>query len=175
MIFHVVLLVFLESFIALGADPSAGGWKQISNLPVCVLPRDDGYGNLQYAGESKLVGALKLKYESGHIRCVSNEAYDSRWGCAKAETAKLNIIVTDDYDHVIFPLPEFIKEKNGMWYYMPLADAEYSDELVFADFGHPFYLQKSGILRFWYGEDLKNYGESDNQGQVCFHVLALFI
>lgn len=53
---------------ALAADPSAGGWKQISNIPVCVKARGDGYGHLLYYGESKFVGAFKLKYESGEIR-----------------------------------------------------------------------------------------------------------
>ena len=52
----------------LAADPSAGGWKQISHIPVCVKARDNGYGHLLYYGESKLVGALKLKYASGEIR-----------------------------------------------------------------------------------------------------------
>ena len=51
----------------------------------------------------------------------------------------------------------------------------YSDELVFADFARPFYLKKNDEMRFWYGEDLKKYGDKDNQGQVCFNVLVLFV
>ncbi|KAL9982508.1 hypothetical protein ACROYT_G004558 [Oculina patagonica] len=175
MILQVILFVFVGSVLA--KDPSHGGWKQISvAVPVCVKPRDDGYGHLSYHGESKLVSALKLKYVSGDIRCKSNEVYNSRWGCAEQTKYPLNIIVTDASNHVIFPLPEFIKNKAaGMWYYMPLVDAEWSDELVFADFGHPFYLKEGDKLRFWYGEDLMKYADKDNQGQVCFQVLALFV
>ena len=55
-------------------DPSANEWKQISMFPICVKARDNGYGHLQYLGESKLVGALKLKHKSGHIRCVDSSA-----------------------------------------------------------------------------------------------------
>lgn len=50
------------------ADPSDGVWRKISHLPVCVKARDEGYGFLQYYGESKLLGALKLLYVSGEIR-----------------------------------------------------------------------------------------------------------
>lgn len=56
------------------------------------------------------------------IRCVSNEAYNSNWGCARRKNP-LNIIVTDQDNHVIYPLKEFIMEPAGMWYYMPLVDA----------------------------------------------------
>lgn len=50
------------------SDPSAGVWTKISHLPVCVKARDNGYGFLQYYGESKLLGGLKLQYVSGEIR-----------------------------------------------------------------------------------------------------------
>ena len=50
------------------SDPSAGVWTKISHLPVCVKARDEGYGFLQYYGESKLLGGLKLQYVSGEIR-----------------------------------------------------------------------------------------------------------
>ena len=50
-----------------------------------------------------------------------------------------------------------------------------SDELVFANFADPLYLKKNDRLRFWYGEDLTDNGEDDNQGNVCFDVYALFI
>ena len=73
-----------------------------------------------------IIHLLALKFNVGYFcivsnRCTSNEAYDSRWGCA-TKKYPLNIIVTDEANHVIFPLPEFIKQSAGMWYYMPLVD-----------------------------------------------------
>ena len=56
-----------------------------------------------------------------------------------------------------------------------LSFIRHSTEIVFEDFCHPFYLQQYGKLRFWYGEDLKKHNDTDNQGQVCFDVLSLFI
>lgn len=172
MIFQIFLLTSVGRSFA--QDTSAGGWKQISTIPVCVTPRDNGYGNMMYYQESKLVAALKLKFHSGQIRCSDNEAYNSKWGCGDSRTYPLNIIVTDESNHVIFPLPQYIKA-NGMWYYLPLVDPIYSDELVFVDFAHPLYLKEFDRLRFWYGEDLSKTDYMDNQGRVCFHVLARFM
>ncbi|KAM7442798.1 hypothetical protein ABFA07_008268 [Porites harrisoni] len=176
MIFYIILLAFIGLPMVKGQDPSAGVWTKISHLPVCVKARDNGYGFLQYYGESKLLGGLKLQYVSGEIRCVSNEAHNSRWGCS-GRAQPLNIIITDETNHVIFPLPEIIKNSagSGLWYSLPFVNEVYSDELVFANFGQPLYLPKDEKLRFWYGDDLKNHSEGDNQGQVCFHVFALFM
>ncbi|XP_058967575.1 uncharacterized protein [Pocillopora verrucosa] len=171
MIFKFLFIVTISSVIANAQQED--DWKQLSLFPVCVRPRDKGYGHLQYHGKSKLVAALKLKHQTGKIRCTNNEAFDSNWGCAKENG--FNIIVTDESNHVIYPREELIKDSSGMWYYLPLADAIDSTEIVFEDFCHPFYLQQYGKLRFWYGEDLKKHSDTDNQGQVCFDVLALFI
>ncbi|PFX24808.1 uncharacterized protein LOC111331107 [Stylophora pistillata] len=171
MIFTFIYIVTIGSVIA--NDPPADGWKQITFSPVCVNARDNGYGRLQYIGKGQLVAALKLKHQRGKIRCATDEAYNSNWGCDKDNG--FNIIVTDRSNHVIYPLKEFIKESSGMWYYIPLADAVHSTEIVFTDFSHPFYLKQGGELRFWYGEDLKKHHHTDNQGQVCFDVLALYV
>ena len=69
----------------------------------------------------------------------------------------------------------FLERLKGAVYLSELFLLRYSDELVFANFGQPLYLPKDEKLRFWYGDDLKNHSEGDNQGQVCFHVFALFM
>ena len=53
---------------------------------------------------------------------------------------------------------------------MPGVDESYSKELVFTNFGVPFYLEKHRELRIWCGEDLKNKNDGDNQGRVCVDV-----
>ena len=49
------------------------------------------------------------------------------------------------------------------------------NELVFTDFAKPFYFQRGSELRIWYGEDLKNSDDADNQGRVCVDVYARFV
>ena len=59
----------VSTYTWFAAAPSLPERNKISKTqPVCVEPRDDGYGHLQYDGEDILVVALKLKYESGAIR-----------------------------------------------------------------------------------------------------------
>ena len=125
-----------------------------------------------------LVGALKLVYKSGQVRCVSDVAYNSRWGCHGYSSFKaypLNVIITDRQDNVIFPLQQFIKHGSGLWYTMPVVDDKHSDELVFSSFDYPLYLHPYMELRVWFGEDLKNWAESDNQGRVCVDVFGYVI
>ena len=125
-----------------------------------------------------LVGALKLVYRSGEVRCVSDVAYNSRWGCHGYSSFKaypLNVIITDRRDNVIFPLQQFIKHGSGLWYTMPVVDDKHSDELVFSNFDYPLYLHPYMELRVWFGEDLKNWSESDNQGRVCVDVFGYVI
>ncbi|KAJ7383252.1 hypothetical protein OS493_029657 [Desmophyllum pertusum] len=61
----------------------------------------------------------------------------------------------------------FIKHSAGLWYDMPVVEDTYSDELVFSNFDFPLYLQPHMELRIWFGEDLKNWSETDNQCRVC--------
>ena len=125
-----------------------------------------------------LVGALKLSYRKGQVRCVSDVSYNSRWGCHGYSSFKaypLNVIITDKHNNMIFPLQQFIKHSAGLWYDMPVVDDKYSDDLVFSNFEFPLYLQPHMELRIWFGEDLKNWAEGDNQGRVCVDVYAYVI
>ena len=125
-----------------------------------------------------LLGALKLTYRGGEVRCVSDVAYNSRWGCHGHNSYRahpLNVVITDKQNNRIFPLQQFIKHNSGLWYDMPVVDDKYSDELVFSNFEYPLYLQPHMELRIWFGEDLMNWSESDNQGRVCADVYGYVI
>ena len=55
---------------------------------------------------------------------------------------------------------------------MPVLDDKHSGELVFSNFDHPLYLHPYMELRVWFGEDLRNWSESDNQGRACVDVFV---
>ena len=114
--------------------------------------------------QGMLLGALKLAYRSGHVWCVSNVAHDSLRGChgySSLRSYPLNVVITDKYNNVIFPLNQslnhFIKHSAGLWYNMPAVDENHTDELVFSNFEYPLYLSPFMELRIWFGEDLKNW------------------
>ena len=177
----VIVSRFKISHYCLNFSEGEAAWYQINHghHPVCFETRNNRPGQVTYRGaQGMLVGALKLVYRSGEVRCVSDVAYNSRWGCHGYSFLKaypLNVIITDRHGNVIFPLQQFIKHGSGLWYTMPVVDDKHSDELVFSNFDYPLYLHPNMELRVWFGEDLKNWAESDNQGRVCVDVFAYVI
>ncbi|XP_020917853.1 uncharacterized protein LOC110255136 [Exaiptasia diaphana] len=183
----IVLFSFFATFLVFtpclsqGQVTKSGGnqvWKQINLLPVCFEGRGDKPGELTYLLDGTMVGAMKLVYKSGSIRCAHSEAYKSRWGCYHFSHPSiykhpLNIIVTDVAKNKVYPLDKHIApgwSKPGLWYYLPFTDSLHSNELVFTNYLDPFYLPQYGRLQIWYGEDLKNWYDSDNVGRVCVDV-----
>ena len=69
----------------------------------------------------------------------------------------------------------FDLRNGGLWYWYPFVTDSNSKDIVFTDFARPFYLPQYEQLRIWYGEDLKNWHETDNQGRVCVNVYAKFV
>ncbi|XP_028516101.1 uncharacterized protein LOC110243266, partial [Exaiptasia diaphana] len=174
---HLKCLNIASVFFSARSEPSAKGWKRLNLHPVCFEARGDRYGSLISYADYGLVVAVKLEYVSGEVRCVSNTAYNSRWGCGHYGSYinhPLNVVVTDRHNHVIFPKKEFIVN-GGLWYWQPFVSDSNSRDIVFADFSTPFYLPPFEQIRVWYGEDLKNWSEHDNQGRVCINVYAKFM
>lgn len=150
-------------------------WQQINLGPVCFHANGRRPGTLQYTGDAgKLMAAMKLVYRSGKVRCDSKVAFESRWGCYHHPDYvrhPLNVIVTDQHDHIIYPDEKFFKN-GGLWYYLPFVDALHSDELVFTNYDNPFYISSKVTIKIWYGEDLRNWRAADNGGKVCVDVYA---
>ncbi|XP_068757776.1 uncharacterized protein [Montipora capricornis] len=170
-------VVRLEFFVQIRSEAT---WSKINyGRSVCFETRNGRPGYVVYRGaQGILLGAMKLKYTGGHVRCVSQVAYNSRWGCHDQSTFKnypLNVVIADKHNNVIFPLKRFIKHSAGMWYNMSMVDEKHTDELVFSNFEYPLYVERHMELRIWYGEDLKNWFEKDNQGRVCVDVYGYII
>lgn len=149
-------------------------WSKINLHPICFFASGKRPGELVWLGKSKLIGAIKLEYLEGSVRCATSSSYDSKWGCyQQPDTLQnpLNVVITDLANHVIFPLQKYIRNK-GLWYYLPATDPLYSKELVFTNYLDPFYLQAYSRLRIWYGEDLRDWYNKDNHGRVCVNVYA---
>ena len=65
-------------------------------------------------------------------------------------------------------------DESSHYYTIPGYDAQ-SSEIVFNDFPNPLHLSSDEELRLWYGEDLKDYAESDNNGTSCTDVFAKYL
>ncbi|XP_031550549.1 uncharacterized protein LOC116287973 [Actinia tenebrosa] len=148
-------------------------WQKINLLPVCFEAKGNKPGELTYLSSNVLVGAMKLVHQSGTIRCTANPAYDSKWGCnVPGSLNLLNVVVTDKHNNVVYPLQKYMSMNHagGLWYNLPFIHTLYSKELVFTNYLDPFFFPQHSTLKIWYGEDLKDYYESDNFGRVCVDV-----
>ena len=84
------------------------------------------------------------------------------------------MIVTDAKNRIIYPSPRMVTVSSSGWYKLPGYTSS-SPKLILTDFGNPKYLRTNEKLRIWYGEDLKNYTESDNHGSAWIEIYAYFI
>lgn len=149
-------------------------WAKINQIPVCFHAQGRRPGMFHYLGEGKLVGAIKLVFVRGSVRCAKDPKFSSRWGCYRHPDNfrhPLNVVITDADNHVIYPAEKYIMN-TGLWYYLPFTDAKSSYQLVYTDYANPFYLEKYATIKIWYGEDLMKYDNHDNRGRVCVHVWA---
>jgi hypothetical protein len=83
----------------------------MNQQPVCFRAKNNGHGSLRNFASAGLVAGIKLEYLSGEVRCVSLVEYNSRWGCSHYSLFKdypLNVIVTDQYDQILFPMKQNI-------------------------------------------------------------------
>ena len=172
-IFQLSLFAFYLIYTGNKSKPVAA-WAKINHFPVCFHARGQKPGTFHYLGDGRLVGAMKLVYQRGFVRCARKRVHNSRWGCYHhAESLKhpLNVLVTDADNNVVYPSEKYI-QNTGMWYYLPFTDAKFSKELVFTDYANPFYLANHTHIRIWYGEDMMQYKNCDNFGRVCVEVWA---
>lgn len=160
--------------IYFSSNPGQQIWQQINLGQVCFQAQGKRPGTFYYLGDGKLLAAMKLVWRSGTVRCVGNTAFNSHWGCYHHPSYikhPLNVVITDGNDNIIFPDEKYIKN-DGLWYYLPFTDALHSDEIVFTNYENPVYLSKGAEVKIWFGEDLKNWNNSDNSGRVCVDVYA---
>lgn len=160
--------------IYFSSNPGQQIWQQINLGQVCFQAQGKRPGTFYYLGDGKLLAAMKLVWRSGTVRCVGNTAFNSHWGCYHHPSYikhPLNVVITDGNDNIIFPDEKYIRN-DGLWYYLPFTDALHSDEIVFTNYENPVYLSKGAEVKIWFGEDLKNWNNSDNSGRVCVDVYA---
>ncbi|XP_031559478.1 uncharacterized protein LOC116295712 isoform X2 [Actinia tenebrosa] len=123
------------------------------------------------------ITAIKLVHLSGYLMCnVLQDSCKSNWGCAAYTTTRNNsyedrlyTIITDHQDHKILPKDEFIKSFVSLSYSLPGITSQ-SPELLFTNFTTPMNVTAVQEFRIWYGQDLVNKSESNNEGNACVEV-----
>jgi hypothetical protein len=144
-------------------------WLKINASPVCFGAKDSSFGRFYIKENGIVTTAVKLVHLSGYVSCHDeNNATRSNWGCAST-SGFLNTIITNNTDQKILPQDEFITNVNSLAYGISGFDPQ-SAELVFKNFTTPLAVTVGQEYRIWYGQDLKNVSEANNEGTACVDV-----
>ena len=153
------------------------GWLKANSFPVCFGARHNVFGKFHLPSSGKLA-AIKLVHLYGYVSCAAPKPYHwSYWGCGHVNKNDINVVITDTHNRIILPPNQLITSGShaaGKWY-NDLGYSSVSPELVLSVFSHPPQVSSGQEFRVWYGEDLVNWTEHDNDGKVCIDVYALYV
>ena len=130
---------------------------------MCFGAKNNTFGRfqVQFSGS---INAVKLVHLDGKVSC--GEAW-SKWGCIPGRQ-RLRVFITDASNTTILPKPE------GGSYKIPGYSSS-SSEIIITDIPNPLYLSSGQDLRLWFGNDLFDNNEDDNNGKVCTNVFVRYL
>lgn len=157
-------------------------WLQLSSKEVCFEAKGDKFGVFSSKAEEGFLSAIKLVYvNGGGITCNKSALAPARsnWGCSPKlpfiGKNSLNTLITTTKNEIVFPKEDELNyDIPNYWYSMEQFDAD-SKILVFKRFHDPLYVAAGQELRLWYGEDLADANENDNDGKTCAHVFGFYV
>jgi len=161
----VVVVAVLRSLLLIDR------WVKLDS--VCFGTKNNQYGsfNVPYGGK---IAVLTLHHLSGYVSYQTGYiTHWSFWGCGNHNVLKnhVNVVITTSSNHAILPLSQVFTHGDGKWAELPGFNS-LSPEIVLPFF--TAYSVNSGQeFRVWYGEDLVDFYEADNDGRVCSEVYAL--
>ena len=144
---------------------------------MCFGAKGNQYGSFKTPFHGKLA-AIKLVHLYGYVSCVSHiKSSWTYWGCNILECYprwrdRIGVAITNSTNDLLLPTSHFKVETS--WYKIP-GYHSLSPELVLSFFSNPHLMSSAEELHLWYGEDLLDYTESDNDGKACCDVYALFV
>ena len=155
---------------------STAFWHKQNTSPVCFGAKNNQFGSFTAKTGSKRLAAVKLVHLYGYVTCNTRKvSYWSYWGCGSNALVResVNVVITTSTDQIILPPSQLIVRDNAKWSKIPTYNS-LSPELILSSL-NPTPVALNQQLRLWYGEDLMNSTEGDNDGTVCVEVYALFV
>ena len=162
------------SFWGCNAHSSVGGHVDVvitTSANRILLPPS------QLIGQSWLA-TLKWHKIPGY-NSLSKVHHWSYWGCNAHSSVigQVNVVITTSTNSVLLLPSQFMGQslpKQYKWSKIPGYNS-LSPELVLSVFSSPLTVTSGQVLRLWYGEDLVNFTESENDGTSCCDVFARFL
>lgn len=159
-------------------------WNRLNATKACFGAKGDNPGKFTITREGFLA-AFKVVHTAGQVNCEKGAAghgsLASKWGCSTSHpyhgTTPLGTFITTPTPsrRILFPREKFIRDKSmSKWYSLPGFEPN-SPFLVFHDFANPEFVQYGQKVEIWFGEDLANDSEEDNDGESCVEVFAWYL
>ncbi|XP_044183988.1 uncharacterized protein LOC114967223 [Acropora millepora] len=153
-------------------------WQKINDDPVCFGAREDTYGafNVTKTGHVK---AMKLVHRNGSITCHPD--YPSTfWSCSNVNYYPSNTfmtIITNANREALLPPSENLKARCSREKEFYILDGvnQGSPELILGNLSRPLSLLKDQQLQIWYGQDLIDCSENNNNGTSCVDIFAWYL
>ena len=145
---------------------------------MCFGAKNNQYGKFNAPASGNLA-AVKLVHLYGYVTCASWHKFGwSYWGCGLCELEnQIGVVITTSHNAKGIFLPpsqfEFVTRGGSHWYKIQGYN-NISPELVLSVLSKPHAVTVGQELRLWYGEDLMDGMEADNDGRVCCDVYVLF-
>lgn len=162
----------------------SGRWNRLNATKACFGAKGDNPGKFTITREGFLA-AFKVVHTRGQVNCekgaTGHGSVASKWGCSTNHphhgTTPLGTFITTPTPsrRILFPREKFIRDKSmSKWYSLPGFEPN-SPFLVFHDFANPEFVQYGQKVEIWFGEDLANDSEEDNDGESCVEVFAWYL
>ena len=159
----------------------SGRWNRLNVTKPCFGTKGNDSAKFIITKEGFLA-AFKVVHTRGQVNCdkdACHGSFASKWGCSTSHpyvgTTPLGTFITTPSRRILFPREKFIRNKSmSKWYALPGFEPD-SPFLVFHDFANPEFVQYGQQVEIWYGEDLDDVSEGDNDGESCVEVLAWYL
>ncbi|XP_022810092.1 protein jagged-1-like [Stylophora pistillata] len=147
-------------------------WKKINIGPVCFGTKHDDYGSFEIREAGKIF-TFELVHTSGSVTCNRN-FIRTKWGCSSQFYGNHNLMTVITYSNKsVLPLAKFVKSNEEYFYQLSGADVN-SPTLVFNLLPTPLVVSVGQQFQVWYGQDLADFTENNNDGKTCTDVHALY-
>jgi len=136
---------------------------------VCLHTRDERPGTVTLPA-NMCVDRIDFKHRSGYVTCHANGEHRSNWGCSNHMVAV--VMTKADSREVAMPTVAntagFSKDPDANhWYQMEGVNRD-TTVLTWQVKDGVYNMKMEGAYKVWYNEDLHDYTEGDNDGQVCY-------
>ena len=148
-------------------------WKKINTNPVCFGAKADSCAKFNTL-ESGVIYTFKLVHQSGSVSCNRRDP-SSYWGCDNPDFGEERLFTVITFQNRSALLLADYRRTGCKYYSYKIEGVGVNQsELQFNILPHPISVSVGDEFQIWYGQDLKGCSESNNSGQTCADVYALY-